>query len=211
MTSRAGVPASTEVVQRLAGEGWEVLPEALAARTLPAGLRNHVPDMIAKRGDELLFVQVLARSELSSRRLVELAEAVRREPNWNLEVVAIPDVVDPADVEDLSAKVLLSRQHLEHHPDVALIVGWAAVEGLLRRLARVSGVGDVRDFVTLLEDLVDMGPLAEAELDLLLELRDARSRIAHGLTAELDPGEIVRLLDLGDSLVARLREAQPVV
>lgn len=85
------IASERQEVQRLARkyreEGYAVLTDEEAAQVLPDTLRGFVPDLVASKGKEHILVEVRTKGESEDReRIVKLAEAVRQQPNWHLQV-----------------------------------------------------------------------------------------------------------------------------
>src|SRR3546814_898730 len=81
-----GERLSKQVAERYAVEGYEVLagpnPEQL-----PDFLRPFRPDMIARKGDQNVVIEIKPNAESELPALKAIAAAVAKHPRWRLDVV----------------------------------------------------------------------------------------------------------------------------
>ena len=79
--------AATRRVEQIAQEyrdkGYEVLVEARAPQ-LPEPLARYRPDLVVRKGDEVVVIEVKSREISGDPQLQELAEVVRRQPGWRI-------------------------------------------------------------------------------------------------------------------------------
>ena len=76
-------------------EGFEVVAEPSASE-LPAALRPFQPDLLARRGDEMVVVEVKTRRPKGEawRKVEQLAEVARSLPRTRFDLVVLDDAVD---------------------------------------------------------------------------------------------------------------------
>jgi hypothetical protein len=74
-------------------QGYQVSVEP-PARELPEFLRTLAPDLIARRGDENIVVEVKTSSPASFEQVQQLARALEHRAGWKLQVV-YADMPDP--------------------------------------------------------------------------------------------------------------------
>ncbi|HVG07938.1 MAG TPA: hypothetical protein VNM67_09545 [Thermoanaerobaculia bacterium] len=181
-------------IERVAEEyrtkGYEVLVEP-SGSDLPPFLGDHRPDLIARRGDERLVIELKpSPSQAEPGRVRSLAERVQREPGWKLVLIALSPAEELLPGEQLS---LLDspevEQHLAHarglleagQPEAALLLAWAAVEARLRVLAKQEEIPLPRPgTLTLLRQLVSLGIIDREQHRVLSDAFKARSAVAHG-------------------------------
>lgn len=202
-------------IERIAEEyrskGYEVLVEPLGS-DLPSFLEDERPDLIARRGDERLVIELKppsSRPELGKAR--RLAERVQKEPGWKLVLIALSPAEELLPGEQLS---LLDspevEQHLAHahrllgmgRAEAALLLAWAAVEAQLRWLAKQEEIPLPRPgTLTLLRQLVSLGLIDREHYQALFDAFKARSVVAHGFKPQADIGSTVStLLELSKTL-----------
>jgi hypothetical protein len=159
---------------------------------LPPDLAAYAPDVLARKGDEAVVIEIRSRPTSRGQPPLEgLARAVRALPGWRLELVlAEPDIAFPLPESTLpwsereaagaldEAEALLEAGHAE----AALLIAWAGTEATLRLVAEREGVAAERNEANfLLERLTTEGVLAQREYQVLRGALSLRNAIAHGL------------------------------
>ncbi|MGA6209459.1 hypothetical protein ACPESR_32350, partial [Nocardia testacea] len=140
----------------LEGDGWEILSTGQVFEVLGSvQVRDLEPDIVARRGNEILVGEVKSRTSRSLSELNELAEAVSQVPNARFEVywLGSPQSVDPRRelIKEYSAeaKALLRAGHSR----AAIVMAWSAVEGVLSTF-----ITDSRAPIKARADLTPRGP-----------------------------------------------------
>ena len=191
------VEASTlaDLTQRVAEDyrarGYDVIIHP-QSQQLPEPLADFQPDIVARKGDETVVVEVKSRQALRREPHVEpLVRAVQRVPGARFElVIAKPDISSPLpertrpwrDHEATSALDEATRLLEEGHLVAALLLGWAAAEAALRILAAREVVTTERnDASYLLNRLVSEGVLGNRQYQSLRQALEMRNAVAHGL------------------------------
>lgn len=202
-------------IERIAEEyrskGYEVLVEP-SGSDLPTFLGDDRPDLIARRGDERLVIELKppsSRPELGKVR--RIAERIQKEPGWKLVLIALSPAEELLPGEQLT---LLDAPEVEQRlaqahrllgagqPEAALLLAWAAVEARLRWLAKQEEIPLPRPGTpTLLRQLVSLGIIEREQYHVLFDAFKARSAVAHGFKPEEDVASTVHaLLDLAGTL-----------
>jgi len=177
---------------------------------LPAPLHGFCPDLVARRGQQHLVVQVVAsRQRLASMRGVALAKQVSRLPGWQLVMVYVPEPPLIEDQEQLLDGAARARELAAHDPEAALLLGWSALEGTLHRLALADSRGaDVGSTGALLARPTSLGTVDEDEHELLRSALRMRNTLVHGQKGPApEAGQIERLLELTQMLADRAAAA----
>ena len=211
-------PISTQQrIERIAEEyrskGYDVLIEP-SGPDLPPFLGDQRPDLIARRGDERLVIKLKSSSsEAEPGRLRNLAERISNESGWKFVLIA------PSPAEELlpgERLTLLSASEIEQYvqqargllelcrKEAAILLAWAAVEALLRDLAKREEIPLPRpETPTLLKQMVFQGLVDSEQYRALNQAYKARSAVAHGFKpqTELEPA-IRALLELSTKLRA---------
>lgn len=204
-------------IERIAEEyrskGFDVLVEP-SGPDLPPFLGDHRPDLIARRGDERLIIELKpALAEAQPELVRGLAERIEREPGWKFVLIATSPAEELLPGEQLP---LLESPEVEQHlrqarlllgsgqQEAALLLAWAAVEGQLRVLAKAEEIPLPRpDTLTLLRQLVSLGLVDREQYRLLTDAYKARSAVAHGFRSQADLEAMAQaLLELSDNLKA---------
>lgn len=188
------------VAERYRDDGFEVRVHP-SADDLPFDLGGYRPNLIATRGNERLLIAVRGSVMQSSiDRLIEAADRVRTTP-WKLLLVTGDDVPG----ESVPGADLALPEWQEIHHQIAkldgerdgpatLLFAWAVLEAVLRRHALDASL-PIHRLPTpgLIKQLYTQGELPAEPFDRLMLMLDQRDRVAHGLSFEAAPGEIVEL------------------
>ena len=203
-TSQASVATRRveELAQEYKDKGYEVLvePESPELRGPLAGFR---PDLVARRGDEVVVVEVKFRESLGDPRLRQLSEAVRRQPGWRFDLVLLkPEAGPPGSKEWTAEDVTNHLSQVEAllgfgHQEAALLLAWSAAEATLRLLAQKEGLRLEReDAPYLLKLLTTRAVLTREQHGLLWQALQLRNAVAHGhKPPEIDPAKIKDLCE----------------
>jgi hypothetical protein len=183
---------------------------------LPEGLAGHNVDLLARKGQETVAVQVRRRDQLYD--VEPAATEVNALPGWRFDLVVVPvngrDEVPSngatpsvGEVESLLGE---AEQLLGHGtPRAAFLIAWSAAEGAMREAARRRGLG-VEAAVPrfLLKTLLANGLISREDYDRLQHSGDVRSRLAHGLSpGQTDENDIRFLVAFARQLLTE--ESQP--
>ena len=185
-----------DVLAELERDGWEILPaDQLGDLSIPPRLIELAPDIVAKKGSELLVGEFKSRNSRGLDVLNELADTVAELPNARLEVYWLGDdpQADPARerIREVArnAQTLLAAGQFA----AAAVIAWAAVEGALERYAAdaQAPVEEATDRAPmpwqLLSRLYSLGYIGEQDYQQLAELRKQRNAAAH--MRKTDPPE----------------------
>lgn len=138
-----------ELARKYAKEGFQVSVDPNLSE-LPESLRqfNHLPDLIVRRGDENLAIEVKTSATVSSVREFDLfVDAVLEKPNWDsVFVLTNPKSSSDVNVRDVTpsfetatdllrqAKQLAVPDLRDHYSDALLLTTSAAIEATLRNV-----------------------------------------------------------------------------
>jgi hypothetical protein len=99
---------------------------------LPDFLRNYSPDLIVRRGNEAVVVEVKSRSSLdssSTQYLRNLAQSIEQYPGWRFELVMtnseeiinIPQDEGSLQAHEIQSRLQVARRLSVEHPESALL------------------------------------------------------------------------------------------
>lgn len=186
-----------EVAAQLRSQGYNVVIQP-STGALPDFLLGHRPDMIARRDDENLVIEVKATSSTSVLgRYQELAQKVEAEPGWRFSVVVAPPATDfpPAidtlpDERQLSERITAAeRLAIDGPPDAAFLYLWSTLEAELRLLADKARLPlAALPPSMLIRELFSAGELRRDHYETAIGLVRSRNSLMHGFAAM--PGEI---------------------
>jgi hypothetical protein len=166
-------------------EGYQALDPALVRKELPIG---YIPDLVLKRGDEVLIIEVKSQDEHRSLEQVRLLKgAIESKPNWKFKLYVAPrlEIVEkPEDnLQDLKTLIARAKQlNRSREFEAAAVVLWMALEVALRALltSRQSrpnlGVGGM----SMARSLSGFGEITEDELKLIEDAWRTRNLAVHG-------------------------------
>jgi len=184
---------------------------------LPNFLKNYRPDMIVRRGDEAVVIEVKSRSSLnssSSQYLRNLARVIEQHPGWRFELV----MTNPEDAmyslkaegslqeHEIESRLQVARQLVTQHPESAILYSWSLVEATLRLIAEKEGLSLQRfDPLYLVKQLATEGVISRSEYQLLMNALSLRNAIAHGFkTTQLTHESVYELIEITEQLLKAL-------
>jgi uncharacterized protein YutE (UPF0331/DUF86 family) len=190
---------------------------------VPAFAKDHGVDILAKKGDENVIVQVaLNRDDFARRpqwqRLAEMANAAS---GWRFDLVVLePETqIDRAAAEarepsDKEIALMLDRaERMLNTGDVesACVYAWGALEAAMRRVrdeAQLHGRNTPRE---IMGALYSNGFLAKQEFDLLRSSFQVRTQVVHGLVhAKIDPAMVHSVIEIARRLIGAGEKAEAV-
>ncbi|MGF2037000.1 MAG: hypothetical protein RMZ43_017075 [Nostoc sp. CmiVER01] len=184
---------------------------------LPNFLNHYRPDMIVRRGEENVVIEVKSRSSLNSysnQYLGNLAQAVEKHPGWRFELVMInseditysPKAETSLQEREIESQLQLVKQLTTQHPELALLYSWSLVEATLRLLAQKEELSLKKfDPPYLVNQLVTEGVISKSEYQLLMNALPLRNSIAHGFkTTQITQNYVYELIELIEQLLKTL-------
>jgi hypothetical protein len=181
---------------------------------LPDFLQDARPDAIALGGPPNLLIEVLDPSaarglKLNAQKVEQLRSVLSGHPDWRLEVVyarsssALPS---GANAEQIRRRYDEVRRLATIEPSGALLLAWGLLEAVMRALEPQRADRALTPGA-LIELLIGLGYLDEADGRMLRSRGNLRSAIAHGDLSTPPPtaADVQGVLDLVDKL-ARLME-----
>ena len=201
-----------QIVAELLADKWEVVESPGAEVSwLPKSILAFQPDIVARRGDELLIGQAKSRNSRELNALNGLAEAVAAVPNARLEVYWLGDEPDTEPTrERVLTYVERARKILEIGEfDAAAITAWAALEGAAELYVAGTGVAiaaQAEQRVTtwqVISQLYSLGYVSEGDFRRLAVVRKQRNAAVHfGHDDPPNDGDIEFTLRLVERMVA---------
>ncbi|BAY74596.1 hypothetical protein NIES25_10100 [Nostoc linckia NIES-25] len=203
-------------------KGYEVFfhPDS---EDLPDFLNRYRPDMIVRRGEENVVIEVKSRSSLSfpsNQYLANLAQAVEKHPGWRFELVMTnsEDTTYSLKAEaslqehEIKSQLQLVRELPIQHPESAMLYSWSLLEATLRLIAQKEELSLERlDPRYLVKQLATEGVISQSEYQLLMNALPLRNSIAHGFkTKELTQNTVYELIDLTEQLLKTLHNGDEV-
>jgi hypothetical protein len=206
-----------EVAADYKQKGYSILVQPKADK-LPDFLADFQPDLIAQNEKENVVVEIKTHASLVGAKYLEaLAQVISNTSGWRFELVVtnpeedfIAEETNAPLIESDSAKRLEEARNLlkSGYYDAALLIGWSAVEGILRELGeREKLVFEKKGPAYLIKNLAFLGILNDQDYDSLWNMLKARNVIAHGYDIAENKVELAtNLFDLIDRLTSKRKK-----
>jgi uncharacterized protein YutE (UPF0331/DUF86 family) len=186
----------SEVLQKLQkqyeAQGYKFVAQPGSA-DVPTFLEGYIPDAIAISEDEKVIIEVKSteRKAQQNSTVRFLASEVPKHEGWRFDLVIAEKLLSNTD-----ASAEPGRHELVHEIEKvrklsesgdyksALVVGWAVLEALARKLVLNSKAGESRRYLprSVVEALVSGGYADDKTGDRLSEISKIRNRLVHGFT-----------------------------
>jgi len=187
-------------------QGYQLLRQPPPSM-VPGFLRGFQPDAIAVGRAPQLVIEITRGGDASAEKVKRLQQAVELHPDWQLRVILDRSdespILAPLLREDIETALRTMKSVAAGGSDgAALLIGWAALEGIARRLdpdrfAKPRSAGHV------VEVLASLGHLLPNEAEVLRSLAQRRNRLAHGQVNEpISHAEVMDFATILDNLAA---------
>ncbi|MGL5035489.1 MAG: hypothetical protein ACRC6M_17015 [Microcystaceae cyanobacterium] len=197
-------------------EGYEVLFHP-SSDDLPNFLKGYRPDLVVKRGNESVIVEVKSRFSLNSsttQYFRNLAQVVEQHPDWRFELVMTnsEEIIDSPNREgslqpsEIETRLQAARQLVSQYPESAILYSWSLVEATLRLVADHEELNLQRfEPRYLVKQFVTEGLISRSEYQLLMNVFSLRNAIAHGFkTTQLSQESLYELIEMTEHLLKTL-------
>jgi Holliday junction resolvase-like predicted endonuclease len=183
-----------ELINRVADnyrrKGYEVQTEP-PERAIPFDLGGYRPDLIARKNDQALIVEVKASAQnVSFDHLRSVVDEVKRHPGWQFILITSQDVLtdqpqegdEPFSWDRVAARIESTQRLTQQGEDeAAYLVLWIAFEQALRYQARqISLAVDRLAPAILIRQMYSQGELSMSQFDAALACQSVRNRLVHG-------------------------------
>ncbi len=164
------------------------------------------PDLVARKGDETIVIEVKARSSLAANpKIKEFAQVIRSRPGWSFELVLVaepekldsPEGANPLGREGIMEQINKAEKALESNfPEAAFLLAWSACEAVVREMNASQGVSSkgISTPSYVLNQAVSQGVISRDDYNELSGMMRYRNAIVHGFS----------LNDFSDKLVKDL-------
>lgn len=194
---------TAELAERYRSEGWEVQDPAEAESVL-----NFEPDLLLRRGDEHLVVEVKRVGFVSGRAVSVIRKQVEAIPNWQFELKLIPPdrmlrAARPVEKEIRDRIDVAQKLATEGFDSEAFILTWTAVEAVLRDLLDEAETDRSESIADLFRRAYEEGAITDAELRQLQRGFQVRNRLVHGFAVDEARRNVEELMPLTVDLMKR--------
>ena len=196
-------------------KGYEVLFHP-NLEDLPDFLKSYRPDLIVRREDEVVVIEVKSRSSLNSstQYLRNLAQAVEQHPGWRFELVVansedatyFSKAEESLQEHEIESQLQVAKQLVTKHPASTILYAWSLAEATLRLVAAKEGLSLQRfDSLYLVKRLATEGVISRSDYQLLMNALSLRNAVAHGFkTAQLTQTSVYELIEIIEQLLKAL-------
>lgn len=204
-----------EAAQEYRRKGYDVMVEPRGDQ-MPGFLQSFSPDMIIRKGDENIVVEVKTRESLSaSEQLDRIAEVIAEQPSWELRLILTnPRATSVADIENSLSpgEILDLLKHVDRLSDLeeidaSLLLVTAAIEAAIRLIARKESIKiEGKNILGDAKRLVSYGVLLESEYDSIETIAQSRSALAHGYRHR--PVDVSDIKEMADCISEIVKNSQ---
>ena len=206
-----------QLAEEYRGQGYEVSFQP-NPEDLPDFLKTYRPDLVARRGDEAVIIEVKSRSSLdssSTQYLRNLAQAVEQHPGWRFELVManseegvfFQKAERSLQETEIVSRLQVAQELAQQHPESAILYAWSLAEAALRLVAEHEGLSLNRfEVLYLVKQLVTEGIISRDEYQLLMSTLSLRNAVAHGfITTQLTQESVDELINITEHLLEGLQ------
>jgi Holliday junction resolvase-like predicted endonuclease len=204
MTVSSERQAAERAVAEYERQGYTVERDVNLSKIDPR-LPNIEVDLVARRGSELVFVEVKNRASVRASSLEQLQAASEQLPDARVDLV----LTGQSEVNPDSA---LIKDYLERAEEIferdrraSLLLAWTALEGAVRRILIEQDLAGDPAFFTCrqgLSDLYGNRIISWSAYSKLMALSRTRDKVAHSQDATIDRSEFEILRSYGRYLAS---------
>lgn len=189
-------------------QGYRVIRHPSPSQ-VPKFLGHFQPDALAVGRQPNLVVEVLRKgSRNADEKVRRLKSLVEGQPEWRLEIIYSGEVeseVVSTSADSISELLVNARKLCLEEPRASLLLTWAALEALARRLdpknaSRPQSPGRV------IELLAGAGHIAPSEAEAMRAGANLRNRLIHGdLSIHPAAVDVQRLITIAENLLTKVK------
>ena len=184
-------------------KGYKVVRNPKAS-DLPDFFKNYIPDALLLGQDPKVVVEVITKGNpIGQRRISNLKMLLEGHDDWRLEVLFAgkePDKLPLMSNEAVEQSLENIRQLLQAEPKSALLLCWATLEAMARRLEPAKATQPL-SAGSVVELLAREGHVTPGEARQLREAAHWRNHLIHGdLTLSLSSGQVAEIVEIVEGL-----------
>ncbi|MDM8551173.1 DUF86 domain-containing protein [Desulfobacterales bacterium HSG2] len=208
------------VADEYRNRGYEVI-HAPDKDQLPDFLKEFRPDLIVRKGDESIVVEVKSRRTLSQNpQIREMARILGEKKDWKLELFLVgigedaqfAEGVQPLNEQDVLQGTEQARKLLNAgFPEASLLYAWSVAEAAIRLIVQKEAITVKSDApLYLIKALATEGVISKDEYELLMSVVRTRNAVAHGYRmTEYNPDMVEDLIHTTEKLLKSQPDALP--
>jgi len=190
------------VAEDYRSRSFEVIEEP-SPDQLPDFLSAYRPDLLIRKGDVAIVVEVKTRASLAADPQVrELAQLLQKHPGWSFELVVVgeqekldtPEAAHPFDRVEIQQNMQTAGELLDSgFPEAGFLLAWSGLEATVRLLAEEEGISlDRFTPLYLLKKAVTNGVISRDDYNLLMSALKYRNAVVHGFKVTSFDSDIAR-------------------
>ena len=190
------------VAEDYRNKSFEVIEEP-SPEQLPDFLSAYRPDLLIRKGDVAIVVEVKTRASLAADPQVRnLAQLLQKHPGWSFELVIVgeqekldtPEAARPFDRVDIQKNIQTAGELLDSgFPEAGFLLAWSGLEATIRLLSEDEGISlDRFTPPYILKQAVTNGVISRDEYNLLMSAMKYRNAVVHGFKIKPFDSEIAR-------------------
>lgn len=171
-------------------KGYHVI-EKPSPEQLPDFLSSYRPDLLARKGQTGVVVEVKSRASLAKDpKVKDLARLLQTNPHWNLELVVVkepatlstPEGIRPFGRGDILRQLQAAEQLLTSGAaETALLLAWPALEATVRLMIEAEGIVlEQLSPSAVLKQAVSNGVISRSDYTFLMDTLKHRNAFVHG-------------------------------
>ena len=192
------------IAQEYRSKGYDVIEEP-ASGQLPDFLSGYNPDLLIRKDNETVVVEVKTRSSLTKDPSIrDLARLIQAKSGWSFELVVVgemekpssPEGARPFEREDVLQRIEEAERLLAlGFAEAALLIAWSASEATVRVLIEEEGIS-VEPFnpLHILNRAATDGVISRDDYRFLTDARKYRNALVHGFRIDDFDYNLVRNL-----------------
>lgn len=203
-----------KLANTLEERGYSVLSDP-AETDIPFSLEGYIPDLVAKKPNDNLIVEVKIRDSpeqaLRYRRVVELVES---HPGWRFLIQTVSDLSQPERTPtEAPLDVDSIREYFEKvshvfelgSPELAFPYIWNSIVGLLRVDALQEGLPfEGLTDRSLVNQFYSLGGISNADHERLLRWNRLRNEVVHSTNPKIEPETVTEAAKFVKDLLGKL-------
>ena len=205
-----------ELAEELRQKGYTVNLQP-QSDSLPFDLESYLPDIVARKGDEGLIIEIKSSAKrISIDKFHNISNEISKHKGWRFILVTLDD--EGVDLFSYTVESLPSREEINERKekveqlikidmfDAALLYLWSTLESCLRILALNTNIPVERlSFNKLSDHLYSNGELSIGEHEYLKQILEVRNQVAHGFKAEIQADQLNTGIEIIEGLSSRER------
>ena len=188
-------------------QGYKVVRPKSGA-DMPAFLRDHVPDALLLGRSPQVVVQITSKGSPHARqKIAELQSLLQGHDDWRLDILFVGEEPEPlplASAEAIQHSLQHIRAILPTEPKSALLLTWATLEAITRRLEPTKSM-QPQSPASVVELLANAGHITPTEAAQVRKAIQSRNRLIHGdLDLTVTPTQVAEVVEIAENLSSDL-------